>query len=163
VRKIHARVKRQIWNLRQLSFTVVKKKRQWREFSSPVRNVLNEIVSLRCLWRVLFSGSDSVQSGRCVMTSYRTCLPPPSRSNILQLSVSNTWKVMWGKVGSSETSVGFYLNKWRHIPEYWHILTYLLTYLLNYLLTHSLTYTMQQSPSWEANRFAASQEIPHIL
>ena len=22
---------------------------------------------------------------------------------------------------------------------------------------------MQQSPSWEANRFSASQEIPHIL
>ena len=26
-----------------------------------------------------------------------------------------------------------------------------------------LTYSMQQSSSWEANRFAASQEIPHIL
>jgi len=26
-----------------------------------------------------------------------------------------------------------------------------------------LTYSMEQSPSWEANRFAASQEIPHIL
>jgi hypothetical protein len=26
-----------------------------------------------------------------------------------------------------------------------------------------LTYFMQQSPSWEANRFSASQEIPHIL
>ena len=25
------------------------------------------------------------------------------------------------------------------------------------------TYSMEQSPSWEANRFAASQEIPHIL
>ena len=33
-----------------------------------------------------------------------------------------------------------------------------LTYLLNYLLTHS----MVQSPSWEANWFAASQEIPRI-
>ena len=28
-----------------------------------------------------------------------------------------------------------------------------------YLLTHSI----QQGPSWEANRFSASQEIPHIL
>jgi hypothetical protein len=27
----------------------------------------------------------------------------------------------------------------------------------------SLTYSMEQSPSSEANRFAASQEIPHIL
>jgi len=26
-----------------------------------------------------------------------------------------------------------------------------------------LTNSMQQSPSWEANRFSASQEIPHIL
>jgi hypothetical protein len=26
-----------------------------------------------------------------------------------------------------------------------------------------LTYSMQQSPSWEANRFVASQGIPHIL
>jgi hypothetical protein len=26
-----------------------------------------------------------------------------------------------------------------------------------------LTYTKEQSPSWEANRFAASQGIPHIL
>ena len=34
-----------------------------------------------------------------------------------------------------------------------------LTYLLTYLLTHS----MEQCPSWEANQFAASQEIPYIL
>ena len=27
----------------------------------------------------------------------------------------------------------------------------------------SLTSSMEQSPSWEANRFSASQEIPHIL
>ena len=32
-----------------------------------------------------------------------------------------------------------------------------------YLLTYSLTYSMVQSPSWEANRFAASQEILRIL
>ena len=35
---------------------------------------------------------------------------------------------------------------------------YLHTYLLSYLLTDS----MEQSPSWEANRFSASQEIPRI-
>jgi len=40
---------------------------------------------------------------------------------------------------------------------------YLLTYLFTYLLTHWLTYSMQQSTSWETNRFSASQEIPHIL
>ena len=32
-----------------------------------------------------------------------------------------------------------------------------------HLLTYLLTYSMVQSPSWEANRFAASQEIPRIL
>ena len=36
--------------------------------------------------------------------------------------------------------------------------THLLTYLLTYLLIHSTV----QSPSWEANRFTASQEIPRI-
>jgi len=37
---------------------------------------------------------------------------------------------------------------------------YLLTYLITFLLiTYLLTYYMVQSPSWEANWFAASQEI----
>ena len=40
-------------------------------------------------------------------------------------------------------------------------LPYLLTYLLTYFLTY--TYPMQQGPSWESNRFSASQEIPRIL
>ena len=31
------------------------------------------------------------------------------------------------------------------------------------LLTYSLNHSMEQSPSWEANRFSASQEIPRIL
>ena len=31
------------------------------------------------------------------------------------------------------------------------------------LLTHSLTHSIQQSPYSEANRFSASQEIPHVL
>ena len=30
-------------------------------------------------------------------------------------------------------------------------------------LTYLLTYSMEQSPSWEANRFSASQKIPRIL
>ena len=33
----------------------------------------------------------------------------------------------------------------------------------NYYCTYLLTYSMEQSPSWEANRFSASQEIPRIL
>ena len=34
---------------------------------------------------------------------------------------------------------------------------------LTYLLTYLLTYSMQQSPSWEADLFSASQEIPRAL
>ena len=36
-------------------------------------------------------------------------------------------------------------------------------YSFSDLLTYLLTYSMVQSPSWEANWFAASQEIPRIL
>ena len=43
------------------------------------------------------------------------------------------------------------------------MLAYLLTDSLSYSLIHSLTHSMEQRPSPEANRFAASQEIPHIL
>ena len=42
------------------------------------------------------------------------------------------------------------------------LLTCLLTYLLAYLL-NLLTHSMQHSPSSEANRFSANQEIPRIL
>ena len=44
-------------------------------------------------------------------------------------------------------------------PYYRNYLDITLTYLNTDLLTHS----MQHSRSWEANRFSASQEIPHIL
>ena len=53
-----------------------------------------------------------------------------------------------------------YSKKYNNIP---HLLTYLLIYLLTYLLTHSLTRFTEQSPSSEANRFSASQEISRIL
>ena len=43
------------------------------------------------------------------------------------------------------------------------LFTYLFTYLFSYLLTYLLTYSIEQSPSWEANRFSADQEIPRIL
>jgi len=44
----------------------------------------------------------------------------------------------------------------RHVLS---VLACLLAYSLDCLFIHS----MQHSPSWEANRFSASQEIPHIL
>ena len=40
---------------------------------------------------------------------------------------------------------------------------YFLAYLLIYFPTYLLTHSMQQSPSWEVNRFSASQKIPRIL
>ena len=40
---------------------------------------------------------------------------------------------------------------------------YLRLSLFRCLRTYVLTYSMEQSPSWEANQFAASQEIPRIL
>jgi hypothetical protein len=54
------------------------------------------------------------------------------------------------------------------IPRYYTAFTYILTYIhtlltyLLYLLTYLLTYSIKLSPSWEANRFAASQEIHHF-
>jgi hypothetical protein len=53
------------------------------------------------------------------------------------------------------------------IPSSSKLLTYLLTYLLvlTYLLTRTylLTYSMEHIPSWNVQRFSASQEIHRIL
>jgi len=49
-----------------------------------------------------------------------------------------------------------------YLITYFTLLTYLL-YLLPHSLTHSLTHSMEKSPSWEANRFVARQEIPRVL
>jgi len=38
-----------------------------------------------------------------------------------------------------------------------------ITYLFTYLLIYLLTYSMEQNPSWRANRFSASEEIPRTL
>ena len=43
-----------------------------------------------------------------------------------------------------------------------YLFTYLFSYLLIYFPTYLLTYSMVQCRSWEANSFAASQEIPRI-
>jgi hypothetical protein len=50
----------------------------------------------------------------------------------------------------------------RNGESYVRRITCFLACLLNYLL-NLLTYSMEQSSNWEANRFAASQEIPRIL
>ena len=49
-------------------------------------------------------------------------------------------------------------------PELVFLFPFFSNYFTNYLLlSHLLTYSMQHSPSWEANWFAASKEIPRIL
>ena len=64
-------------------------------------------------------------------------------STALRKSVLGIWllkvNVMWNVYGQTALRVFF-----------------------SYLLTYLLTYSMEQSPSWEASRFSASQEIPHI-
>jgi len=44
-----------------------------------------------------------------------------------------------------------------------HVKIIFLWHYGKYLFTCLLTYSMEQSPSWESNRFSASQEIPRIL
>ena len=69
------------------------------------------------------------------------------------------------------------INRLTYLLTYFftYLVTYLLIYLLptlltsflpnllTYLPTYLLTYSMENIHSWEANRFSASQEIPHIL
>ena len=58
----------------------------------------------------------------------------------------------------------FGTHKMAHCSQYLRTrIVVRIKYFLIYLLTYILTYSMQHSPSWEANRFSASQEIPHIL
>jgi hypothetical protein len=58
-------------------------------------------------------------------------------------------------------------NEWRYTPFFvyaYRVCRKTFTdYVLTYLLTYLLTYSVEQSPSWEPNRFSASQEIPPIL
>ena len=50
-----------------------------------------------------------------------------------------------------------------HTHSLIYSLTHSFTHSLIYSLTHLLTHSMEQSPSWEANRFSARQEIHSIL
>jgi hypothetical protein len=52
-------------------------------------------------------------------------------------------------------TLSFFLKLFLNCGIWWFLLSFFLSYLL--------TYSMEQSPSWEANRLSASQEIPHIL
>ena len=66
-------------------------------------------------------------------------------------------------VGRSVGTLAQHCDKWRQIiKRNQHTPTHT-NNLLAKLLTYLLTYSMQQSPPWEANGFAASQESLHIL
>ena len=77
------------------------------------------------------------------------------------------------QTGCSETSA-YKIQTPRNYPEeiiqvsfFWDALPLLraniITYLLACLITYLLTYSTEQSPSFEAKRFSASQETIHIL
>ena len=62
------------------------------------------------------------------------------------------WRGVWG-------------SEWFKLFPQFHSTVYMEQHpsgILTYLLTYLLTYSMVQSPCWEANWFAASQEIPRI-
>jgi hypothetical protein len=62
---------------------------------------------------------------------------------------------------SYSSAVSFH---WRRVKvAYLHTCLLTLTYWLTYSFTYLLTYFMEKSPSWETNRFLASQEFPRIL
>jgi len=60
---------------------------------------------------------------------------------------------------STDTSCSFHC--WRPFLSEGHRQVW--TFTPNNLLTYLLTYCMEQRPSWEANSFSASQDIPRIL
>jgi len=70
----------------------------------------------------------------------------------------------------------FFLRGYKYLPQHRvfehpkpccsHVRTtvpYIYIYIYIYIYVYLLTYSMEQSPFWEANRFAASQEIPRML
>ena len=83
-------------------------------------------------------------------TLFSKTLSPSSALSISD-QVSHPYKT---KLNSTETIKLMNIRIWHSL-----IASYLITYLLTYLLT----YSMEQSPSWEAKRLSASQQIPRIL
>ena len=67
----------------------------------------------------------------------------------------SSWKWALNEHVARQLCCVFYFLRIKSLMCFQRSVTYLLTYLL--------TYSMVQSPSWEANWFAASQEIPRIL
>ena len=64
---------------------------------------------------------------------------------------------VWRK--STHNTPNLYMRARTHTHTHTHTHTYIYIYIYIYIFTYSIV----QSPSWEANWFAASQEIPRIL
>jgi len=98
----------------------------------------------------------------CLQNPWLGGLPPPDPSTLCpqlnflnppaeQISWVRHW--IWLNVPNRYGVFGQGFRNCIRVPEQAHT---------RLLLTHLLTYSMVQSPSWEANWFVASQEIPRI-
>ena len=90
---------------------------------------------------------------------------------------SPSWEANWFAASqeipriSRNPKVHYRTNSVRHLSLSWaspiqsiypHPTSWRSVLIHNYRVNYLLTYSMVQSPSWEANWFAASQEIPRI-
>jgi hypothetical protein len=102
----------------------------------------------------------SEKDGSCILwqTAYAvTCYMLLKNFSLYFLHIIIVWKYgTFGNVGFMRRCLGvilLYAKDWDiYIPEDDAL-----------ALKHVLTYSMEQSPSWETNRFANSQEIPRVL
>ena len=73
---------------------------------------------------------------------------------IFVLFLSPSWQMLW-------YYLTFYYDVFLPLPV--RLITWTFSALYSHFLTYLRTYSMEQSPSWEADRFSASQEIHRIL
>ena len=114
-------------------------------------------ISIHCLWQewktwilVLWVEKHPVSSDKREMHIGLT-LWLKGLNWLRALSVAMKYcKGCWSELSSGRTST---VDKFKSVGE---------KFRRSYLLTYLLIYSMVQSPSWEANWFAASQEIPRI-
>jgi hypothetical protein len=93
---------------------------------------------------------------------YRTTLHITSQFETRWMkSFKRNWLASWLLYSSDLKPHGSSYWGWLRMSTLHH--AHHLTRTCWYQLLHLLAYSMEQSPSWEANRFVASQEIPCIL
>jgi len=85
---------------------------------------------------------------------------PPSVASA-SISSDETWEVQFGTRLCGPSHLGNVREMCGRIS--WRTLRERADTVQVYLLTYLITNSMEQSPSWIANRFSASQEIPRIL